>query len=61
MNSYEFIRLLSYYNAFRNKPSMAVKVVPKAQAKAMKHNASKVKGKNKKVFVISADALPWKF
>jgi len=59
MTKQEFQRLNQYDKAKRFAPY--TKVISKQKAKAMRHNLSKVKGTDKKRFVISIDALPWFF
>jgi hypothetical protein len=59
MTKQEFDNLLNYDKAKRFAPY--TRVVSKRSAKEMRHNLSKVKGTNKKKFVISIDALPWRF
>jgi len=59
MTKQEFMKLNQYDKAKRFAPYS--KAISKRSAKEMRHNLSKVKGANKKKFVISIDALPWRF
>jgi hypothetical protein len=59
MTKQEFNNLLKYDKAKRFAPYS--RVISKRSAKEMKFNLSKVKGSDKKKFVISTNALPWAF